>query len=307
MNPMLREPHTRAMRLVASTLIAAFVSTALPSAAAEPVPAPSTVLASAASAASLSRPCRVVASAEPLDCRSLHSWLLGGRTASPRCPQGARNRQPPKVSPVPLQPVFSAVPTDDEILRARIFEEPLVPVGETTPEENRALADAIDAYVAAGDKLDLTPFEGLLARRRRDALARLASARPGHRLRARRSLHTGDACWEEAWALTKDLEEAFPRRGRRPRARRARQPPHALRAGDRDGEAAARGRRATLRGSAPTAWATRASGWRCAASTRSSSTRRAPSPCSGSSRTAPPKPSPIRGSTPSVRPSTARP
>src|SRR5688572_24964572 len=38
------------------------------------------------------------------------------------------NRTVPRVDPVPLSPVFSETPTDEEIFRARIFPEPLVPV-----------------------------------------------------------------------------------------------------------------------------------------------------------------------------------
>ncbi len=39
--------------------------------------------------------------------------------------------------------------TDEELSRLGVFDEPLVPVGATSPEDNRALADALDGYQAA--------------------------------------------------------------------------------------------------------------------------------------------------------------
>jgi hypothetical protein len=61
------------------------------------------------------------------------------------------NRQVPKVSPPPQRPAFSAEPTEEEISRARVFEEPLVPVrGTPTPGDTRALALALTAYLDGG-------------------------------------------------------------------------------------------------------------------------------------------------------------
>jgi YD repeat-containing protein len=57
------------------------------------------------------------------------------------------NRTVPAVTPPPDRPVFSASPTVEEIFRARVFTEPLVPVGGTpTPQENLALARALVVY-----------------------------------------------------------------------------------------------------------------------------------------------------------------
>lgn len=57
------------------------------------------------------------------------------------------NRTAPRVSPPSLQPVFSDTPTENEIFRARVFGEPLVALGTTSGEENRALATALSAYL----------------------------------------------------------------------------------------------------------------------------------------------------------------
>jgi RHS repeat-associated protein len=122
------------------------------------------------------------------------------------------NRTVPKVRPVPLRPVFSAEPSDSEIFKARIFEEPFVPVGgRTTPEENRALADAIEAFVARGDRLDLTPFERFL--RDNDASPWRASLRANMGLAYMRAgrFTRAAAAWEEAWGVAKDQEDVRSR------------------------------------------------------------------------------------------------
>src|SRR5688572_29530717 len=57
------------------------------------------------------------------------------------------NRTAPKVTPIAAYPTFSNPPRDLEIMRARVFEEPLISMGEPTPDENRALAEAIMTYL----------------------------------------------------------------------------------------------------------------------------------------------------------------
>jgi RHS repeat-associated protein len=68
----------------------------------------------------------------------------------------------PEPGPIPQIPVFSEKPTTEEILNARIFEEPLIPVwGEPSPEENEALAKALLAFshrTKADDFSALTAF-----------------------------------------------------------------------------------------------------------------------------------------------------
>ena len=59
------------------------------------------------------------------------------------------NRTTPQVSPPPAQPVFSNPPTDLEVFRAQVFADPLVPTGATTPEENKALALSLLAFLTA--------------------------------------------------------------------------------------------------------------------------------------------------------------
>jgi hypothetical protein len=83
-------------------------------------------------------------------------------TASPLpAPVVKVNRTVPKVNPVPEFPVFSAAPKDEEFMRARVFEEPLAPMGgATNEEENQALASALLEYLKAGNTENLSKVEG---------------------------------------------------------------------------------------------------------------------------------------------------
>jgi hypothetical protein len=59
---------------------------------------------------------------------------------------------------------FSQNPTEQEIFNARIFDEPLIPLaGEPTPEENRALADALVSYANRTSLDDFSSLTGFLA------------------------------------------------------------------------------------------------------------------------------------------------
>jgi RHS repeat-associated protein len=62
-------------------------------------------------------------------------------------------------------PLFSDPPTDLEIFRARIFEEPLVPAGPTSAQENRQLATVLRAYLDAPVREDVTAVERFLGDR----------------------------------------------------------------------------------------------------------------------------------------------
>jgi hypothetical protein len=71
-------------------------------------------------------------------------------TPPPEPPQVTVNRTVPTVTAPPSEPQFSATPTVDEIFRARIFGEPLVPMGEPSADENRALAQALLTFHRSG-------------------------------------------------------------------------------------------------------------------------------------------------------------
>jgi RHS repeat-associated protein len=113
------------------------------------------------------------------------------------------NRTVPKVDPVPLTPVFSAIPTDQEIFRARVFSEPLVPVMATSAMENQALVDAVTR--SHEDRSSgVEPFEKFLSEFpssawRPSLLANLGRAylRDGRPVKALQA-------WDAAWQATKN-------------------------------------------------------------------------------------------------------
>jgi YD repeat-containing protein len=149
--------------------------------------------------------------AEPL----LPDWMMlggplapGEQEAPPPPPQVTVNRTVPTVTAPPLMPVFSATPSDDEIQRARVFEEPLLVVGgTTTPTENRVLAAAITTYLASGGSDRVVPFTTFLANY--PGTAWRASLMTNLGLVYRRTGHFSRALtvWREAWDFAKGAED----------------------------------------------------------------------------------------------------
>jgi RHS repeat-associated protein len=115
------------------------------------------------------------------------------------------NRTVPSVSPPPAEPQFSASPTVQEIFRARVFSEPLVPVGgQPTEGENLVLARTLLAYHRSGGaRWEPLVADFLLAHRsspwRASLLANVATAQ----LNAH-AFSLALASWSEAWSLTKN-------------------------------------------------------------------------------------------------------
>ncbi len=113
------------------------------------------------------------------------------------------NRTVPNVTRAPLLPVFSDPPTDHEIFRARIFEEPLLAVSPTTSTDNIALADALTAYLGAGGGENTAALEAFLDRHPASPWAPslrldlgIVYRRTGYWTRALEQ-------WEESWASAK--------------------------------------------------------------------------------------------------------
>lgn len=123
------------------------------------------------------------------------------------------NKTTPQVDPPPQYPTFSPIPTDEELTRARVFGEPLIPeAGETNPAENQALAQAIRTYLYGGDSEALEPLEGVVtsfpqSRWRVAVQANVGSwyRRKGYFTRAQRNL-------TEAWRLGKSSDTEGVRR-----------------------------------------------------------------------------------------------
>ncbi len=126
----------------------------------------------------------------------------GQATASPKV---SINRMVPGVAGPPAVASFSAHPSEAEITRARVFEEPLLATGKRpTAKENEDLASALSTYLKAGVPDHTAEIEDLLFRApqspwRPSALVNLATVwrRTGHLSKAYRA-------WKTAWELTKD-------------------------------------------------------------------------------------------------------
>src|SRR5437899_2204170 len=73
------------------------------------------------------------------------------------------NRTVPRVEPPKTALEFSANPTSDDLFRARLFEEPLVPIGaEPTAAENAALATALLGYAKRSSPDDFSSLNDFL-------------------------------------------------------------------------------------------------------------------------------------------------
>jgi hypothetical protein len=127
---------------------------------------------------------------------------------APSAPQVTVNRTVPAVVPPPAEPQFSPSPTTQEISRARVFPEPLVPIGgEPTTGENLVLAQALLAFHRSAGiawQSTLGPFllEHPASPWRASLLANLGTVQ----LRAH-AYSRALASWNEAWILARDVTE----------------------------------------------------------------------------------------------------
>ncbi len=123
------------------------------------------------------------------------------------------NRVVPTVRPPSALPVFSGDPSDDEIFRARVFSEPLVPEHAPEPGENQALAAAILDYAAAPLREDTAALEAFLAAHpdsawRTALLSNLGTVyrRTGY---FQRALATWQTAWREGQGVTEPKARAL--------------------------------------------------------------------------------------------------
>jgi RHS repeat-associated protein len=114
------------------------------------------------------------------------------------------NRRVPAVAPPVIELTLSASPTDSEISRARIFDEPLIPIGEpTTPDENRALAQALRTYVGQDSRERLFPLQEFLSRHPSSPWRASLMASFGTVYRNAGYFTRAAEVWDQAWVLAK--------------------------------------------------------------------------------------------------------
>jgi RHS repeat-associated protein len=115
------------------------------------------------------------------------------------------NRTVPKVQPPSLELRFSAVPTDEEISRARVFPVPVIPAGtKRVAGENKDLALALKAFRDRADADDASSVENFL-KKHPDSQWRVSlAANLGSHYRQTMQFTKAMAAWRETWALGKD-------------------------------------------------------------------------------------------------------
>jgi hypothetical protein len=119
------------------------------------------------------------------------------------------NRTLPKVSPPKTGLEFSANPTTQEIFRARVFEEPLVPIGgEPGADENADLAAALLGYAKRSGPDDFASLTGFLEKHPnspwRAALLTVLGLEYYNTAYYSRALEA----WQQAWALGQKATDA---------------------------------------------------------------------------------------------------
>jgi RHS repeat-associated protein len=119
------------------------------------------------------------------------------------------DRLPPKSSLSPNPLPFSVNPSTEELLRARVFAEPLVPVGgEPDAADNAAVAAALVGYANRGGLDDFSSLTQFLQEHPRSCWR--AAVLTGLGIEYYRTAHYSmclDA-WRQAWALAPDAKDA---------------------------------------------------------------------------------------------------
>lgn len=127
----------------------------------------------------------------------------GSTTTPPR----TINRTIPEVQPPPSSPAFSDNPTEDEVFRARMFAEPLMPTGQASAEENRALAQALLTFIQRPESEDFSALTQFSAQYPQSAWRASLLFNLGLLHRQAGYCTRALAAWEEVWAATKATHE----------------------------------------------------------------------------------------------------
>src|SRR6266852_2688468 len=116
----------------------------------------------------------------------------------------ARTKLPRGTGSPALRPRFSFLPTDAEISRARVFEEPLIPIGgHPSLVENRALSQALLAYLKPGAQADTQPLTRFLAKYPQSAWRASLLLNLGILYQMTGVTSRALSAWEEAWNIAR--------------------------------------------------------------------------------------------------------
>jgi hypothetical protein len=118
------------------------------------------------------------------------------------------NRTVPTVAPPPHGLEFSASPTASEISRARVFEEPLIPVGgQPSAAENAALAAALLGYAQRSGPDDFSSLTGFLEAHAGTPWGAALLTDLGFEYYNTAHYARALEVWGRAWALAKDATD----------------------------------------------------------------------------------------------------
>lgn len=133
---------------------------------------------------------------------------VGSKAPTPAPAPPKVNRQLPKVTAPPAVPSFPTEPTDADLFRARVFDEPLVPTGKrTSVAENKALASALLTYLKSGQSEDVTPLARFLESHPQSAWRASVLTNLGIVYRRTGYFTRALTAWEEAWGLAKGAND----------------------------------------------------------------------------------------------------
>jgi len=119
------------------------------------------------------------------------------------------NRTVPQVEPPRTALEFSASPTAEEFFRARVFEEPLVPLGgEPGAAENSDLAAALLGYSKRTSPDDFSSLAGFLEKHPQSAWAAALLTGLGLEYYNTARYSVALEAWDKAWSRAKDATEA---------------------------------------------------------------------------------------------------
>jgi RHS repeat-associated protein len=126
----------------------------------------------------------------------------------PAAPTVRVNRTVSKVEPPRAGLSFSATPTVEELFRARVFNEPLVPVGgEPTPAENAALAAALLGYAKRSGPDDFSSLTAFLDQHPHSPWNAALLTGLGREYHNTAHYTLALAAWERAWPLAKSASD----------------------------------------------------------------------------------------------------